>query len=96
MSINQSGIITHEETNNTCVTWHFKKSLREVLFTFSSLHLKLHVREDLLPSNFQDVTVAKSEQNVSGIHLMLKFSLSPGDDYIMRLSKTVTIRKPKP
>ena len=96
MSINQSHIVSHEETNDTCVTWHFKKSLREVLFTFSTLHLNLHVREDLLPSNFQDITVAISEQNVSGIHLMPKFSLSPGDDYIMRLSKTVTIRKPKP
>ena len=54
------------------------------------------MREEILPSNFKDVTAAISEQNVSGIHLMPKFSLSPGDDYIMRLSKTVTIRKPKP
>ena len=83
MFINQSDIISHEETNDTCVTWYFKKSLREVLFTFSSLHLNLRVRENILPSNFKDVTAAISEQNVSGIHLMSKFSLSPVDDYIM-------------
>lgn len=83
MFINQSDIMSHEETNDTCVTWYFKKFLREVLFTFSSLHLNLRVRENILPSNFKDVTAAISEQNVSGIHLMPKFSRSPGDNYIM-------------
>ena len=83
MFINQSDIISHEETNDTCVTWYFKKSLREVLFTFSSLHLNLRVRENILPSNFKDVAAAISEQNMSGIHLMPKFSLSSVDDYIM-------------
>ena len=80
-----------KKQNDTGVTWHFKKSLGEVLFTLSSLHLNLRVREDLLPCNFQDVTVAMSEQSVSGTHFMPKFSVSPGDDYFRRYQRQLQL-----
>ena len=95
-SINSIDIISHEETNGTCITWHFKKTLHETLFTYSFLMLELYVPKDLLPSNLPDVSVAISEQNTSGIHLRPQFYLKPGDFYHIKLSKTVTIRKPKP
>ena len=95
-AINLLDTISHQETNGTCITWHYKKKLHEVLFTYSFLMLKIYVPKDLLPSNLPDVSVAISEQNTSGIHLRPQFYLTPGDFYHVRLSKTVTIRKPKP
>ena len=95
-SITPTDIFSHKETNGTCVTWYFKKTIHEVLFTFSFLMLKLYVPKELLPSNLPDISVAISEQNTSEIRLKPQFYLKPGDFYHVRLSKTVTIRKPKP
>ena len=89
-------VISHEETNVTCITWHFRKMLHEVLFTYSFLMLTLYIPKDLLPSHIPEVSVPISQQNTSGIHLRPQFNLQPGDFYHVRLSKTGTIRKPKP
>ena len=94
--INPNDIINHEETNGSCITWHAKKTIFQDGLKRSTVRLTLYVPKNISPRSLNVISVTVVEQNVSGIFQEPQITMKEGEKHIVTLSKTVTIRKPKP
>ena len=94
--INPNNITSHEKTNSSCVTWHGKKIIFQDEINGSTVRLTLYVPKNISPHSSNIVSVTIAEQNVSGVLQEPQITMKEGKKHIVTLSKTVTMRKPKP
>ena len=93
--INPKDVVSHEELNGTCITWHTRKTIYQDFYRGNMISVTLYVPENIAVEN-KKVTVSISEQNVSGILRLQDMDLDEGERYYGALTKKIVIRKPSP
>ena len=89
-------MISHEETNDACITWHSHKKLYQKLSTYKNYFVLLKLMISKLEEVPELILLTINEQNVSGIHQNPQLIVHPNLMYRLSFSKTVFIRKPYP
>ena len=89
-------MISHEETNDACITWHSHKKLYQKLSTYKNYFVLLKLMISKLEEVPELILLTINEQNVSGIHQNPQLIVHLNLMYRLSFSKTVFIRKPYP
>ena len=89
-------MISHDETNGTCVTWHSQKELYQNLFRSEDVFVSLILWVPKKDYDKNILLATVNEQNVSGIHQNPHLAVLPNLLYHVTLSKTAIICKQYP
>ena len=89
-------VISHKETNGTCITWHNYKKLYQNLFSYENSFILLDLHVPKVQRGLSLISLTVNEQNVSGIHQNPHLLVLENRWYQLTFSKTVIIRKPYP
>lgn len=96
LEIKPGDIISHEEVNDSCVTWHGQKRLYHHPFHMNVVALYLYVPQSIVRYVDPFLTVTIESQNISGLFQNPQVILKPGFSAAADLSKTFIIRKANP
>ena len=89
-------VISHKETNDTCITWHNYKKLYQNFFSSENSFILLHLFVPKVYHSINTMVLTINEQNVSGIHQKSHLLVFGNRWYQLTFSKTVISRKPYP
>ena len=89
-------VISHKETNGTCITWHNYKKLYQNLFSSENSFILLDLLVPKVQRGLSLISLTVNEQSVSGIHQNPHLLVFENRWYQLTFSKTVIIRKPYP
>ena len=96
LEIRPGDIISHEEVNDSCVTWHGQKRLYYHPFNMKDIKFNIYVPQAIARYIEPYLTVTIDTQNVSGLLQNPQAFLQVGFKAATQLSKTFVIRKPSP